>query len=254
MNTLIKCWGKDEHYSFIDIKNKNIKYKYGNRNYNNTDICKDAYEHFWRTWLFEQDNNTLQELVGTWFPLMIDLDIILESKLYTPKEHDVNNFYKILCMHLRKQFKIVNEDDLFCIVQHRNNFTKKGNHYKRGLHLIFPNIIVDIPGAIEFRKRVLQEPCGDLFKLCINTKEDCWDKQIYRPNLTWKMNGNDYYIWLLFTSRGDPTPDDIIRIIKADLQGTFDGVFANDEINHTNYTHYLPLLTAMNRAKYLSLS
>lgn len=253
---LEKCYPGEKEYDFLNFQTYNcknivVKLKFKNgRNYNDNGML-DGYQRFWRLWL-ESPHNKLQERVGEYFPYMIDLDIDFEKIEQQPKCHQIFQFYQVVCLQLRKKFKdFLGDDEIYCVVQSRKTFTRKNGFIRRGIHLIFPHIIVNNTQALELRRNILNEPLGDLFDNSIYPASTVFDEAIYCPNRTWKMNGNDYHIMTVFGKNGDLSSEKLKQMLRDDLQSTYDGIFANDKIEE-NYLHYLPLLTTMDRARYLS--
>jgi hypothetical protein len=253
---LKKLSSVDKDYQFFELyKGAYIKYKIweGPRRDPDKGGDIDNYEAFWRVWLSFKTNKLL-ERVGDYFPFMIDLDMEFMDKKDVPGEEDIIQFYQIVSMHLKRKFKnFIGDDEIICVVQSRKSLKKKHNNIKRGLHLLFPGIIINNEMAKELRESILNEPCGNIFRHCVNSKNDIFDKQIYESNRAWKMNGHDYDIWMILGKNGELNETQIIEVLKRDLQSTYDGIFANDDIGK-NYKYYLPLLTTMNRARYISLA
>lgn len=164
-------------------------------------IADDEYEEFLNLYSLAITNGTILHLTEKPIepsPLRVDLDFRFAmplnennetylQRIYT-KEHInkiIMNYFKIINIYLD-----VNDDNNIGYVMEKPYPTEFRNKIKDGLHLVFPNIIIDNNTQFFIRKKIL-DIASDIFNdlyLC-NEFEDVIDKAIINNNC-WQMYGS----------------------------------------------------------------
>ena len=204
---------------------------------------ENGYEGFWKAFIENPSNDFYERVALKNIPLLIDLDLLYDTKNNTVTEQQLLEFIGLISYI----FKTPNN---VCIVQRRKEWTTKKGKWSLGYHITFPDICLNSDDAKKIRKYVLAR-CEHLFTSSVCKVDDIYDEAIYGSNRLWKMDGHDYYIWRIYQGGKLMTLEEKQKWLEEDLASTFDGIFKSYKIKG-NEDKLMRLACVLDRARYIS--